>query len=105
MSHSLYQIAQQICLSFPASEEFVSHGAPNFRVKKGKIFAVYAQNFHGDKRVAPWLNSPPGAQAAWVQPKASGVAYDADYFTLARGREDFCAIADYPGPNRHRLLR
>ena len=81
MSQYLYQVAQQICLSFPESEEFVSHGAPNFRVKKGKIFAVYAQNLHGDKRVALWLNSPPGAQAAWVQAKARGEACNADYFT------------------------
>ena len=63
----------------PESEEFVSHGSPNFRVKKGKIFAVYAQNFHGDKRVALWLNSPLGAQAAWAEPSAQANS-DADYF-------------------------
>lgn len=80
MSLYLHQIAQQICLSFPESEEFVSHGAPNFRVKKGKIFAVYAQNLHGDKRVALWLNSPAGAQAAWAEPKVRGLACDSDYF-------------------------
>ena len=80
MSQYLYQIAQQICLSFPQSEEFVSHGAPNFRVKKGKIFAVYAQNLHGDKRVALWLNSPAGAQAAWVEPKVRGANDESDYF-------------------------
>ncbi len=79
MIHYLYQIAQQICLSMPESEEFVSHGSPNFRVKKGKIFAVFAQNFHGDKRVALWLNSPPGAQAAWAEPSAPANS-DADYF-------------------------
>ena len=80
MSQYLYQIAQQICLSMPESEEFISHGSPNFRVKKGKIFAVYAQNLHGDKRVALWLNSPPGAQAAWVEPSTQTKNDDADYF-------------------------
>ena len=80
MSQYLYQIAQQICLSFPESEEFVSHGAPNFRVKKGKIFAVYAQNLHGGKRIALWLNSPAGAQAAWVEPRPRGEINNSDYF-------------------------
>jgi len=54
---------REVCLGLPEAEEFVSHGAPNFRVRKGKVFAVYAVNTHGDGRVALWLNAPPGAQA------------------------------------------
>jgi predicted DNA-binding protein (MmcQ/YjbR family) len=67
MKNYLYQITQLICLSFPESEEFLSHGAPNFRVKKGKIFALFADSHHGDAIASIWLNSPPGAQAAWVE--------------------------------------
>jgi predicted DNA-binding protein (MmcQ/YjbR family) len=67
MKTYLYQIAQLICLSFPESEEFLSHGAPNFRIKKGKIFALFADRHHGDAVASLWLNAPPGAQAAWVE--------------------------------------
>jgi predicted DNA-binding protein (MmcQ/YjbR family) len=62
----LYQVAQLICLSFPESEEFLSHGAPNFRIKKGRIFALFSDRHHGDATASIWLNAPPGAQAAWV---------------------------------------
>jgi predicted DNA-binding protein (MmcQ/YjbR family) len=70
MKNYLYQVTQRICLSFPESEEFVSHGAPNFRVKKGKIFALFADSHHGDAVASIWLNAPPGAQAAWVTEKS-----------------------------------
>jgi predicted DNA-binding protein (MmcQ/YjbR family) len=58
---------REICLSFPKTEEFTSHGSPNFRVRAGKIFATYAVNHHGDGRVALWLNSPPGVQGQCVK--------------------------------------
>jgi predicted DNA-binding protein (MmcQ/YjbR family) len=66
MPKTHYQIAQEICLAFPEAEEFLSHGAPNFRVKKGKIFAIFEQNHHGSGRTALWVNSPPGAQSLWM---------------------------------------
>jgi len=52
---------REVCLSFPEAEEFSAHGSPNFRVR-GKTFAMYTVNHHGDGRVSLWLNSPPGAQ-------------------------------------------
>jgi predicted DNA-binding protein (MmcQ/YjbR family) len=57
--------------SFPETEEFVSHGSPTFRVR-GKIFAGYTINHHGDCRVALVLMAPRGAQAAFtkMQPQA-----------------------------------
>jgi predicted DNA-binding protein (MmcQ/YjbR family) len=67
MAKDINEAVRQVCLSLPETEEFVSHGSPNFRVKKGKIFAVYAVNTHGDGRIALWLNSPAGAQALHVQ--------------------------------------
>lgn len=49
---------RELCLAFPEVEEFESHGSPNFRAKKGKVFAVFALNHHGDGHVALWLNTP-----------------------------------------------
>jgi predicted DNA-binding protein (MmcQ/YjbR family) len=45
----------------PEAEEFMSHGSPNFRVR-GKTFATYVVNHHGDGRVALWLNALPDSQ-------------------------------------------
>jgi predicted DNA-binding protein (MmcQ/YjbR family) len=44
----------------------MSHGSPNFRVR-GKTFATYAVNHHGDGRVALWLGAPAGSQELHVQ--------------------------------------
>jgi predicted DNA-binding protein (MmcQ/YjbR family) len=53
---------RDIMASLPETEEFVSHGSPTFRVR-GKIFAAYTINHHGDGRVALILMAPRGAQA------------------------------------------
>lgn len=65
------EVVRDIMASLPETEEFVSHGSPTFRVR-GKIFATYTINHHGDGRVALNLIAPPGAQAAFtkMQPKA-----------------------------------
>jgi hypothetical protein len=47
-----------LCRAFPEVEEFESHGSPNFRARKGKVFAVWALNHHGDGHVGLWLNTP-----------------------------------------------
>jgi len=62
MARDFVSAVREICLSFPEAEEFLSHGSPNFRVR-GKTFASYVVNHHGDGRIALWLNSPAGAQA------------------------------------------
>jgi predicted DNA-binding protein (MmcQ/YjbR family) len=62
MPRTLNHAVPDLCLAFPDAEEFVSHGSPNFRVRGGKTFAVYALNHHGDGRVALWLAAPAGAQ-------------------------------------------
>jgi predicted DNA-binding protein (MmcQ/YjbR family) len=53
---------RELCLAFPCVEEFESHGSPNYRaregVRKGRVFAVFALNHHGDGHVALWLNTP-----------------------------------------------
>src|SRR5258708_18744963 len=61
MARDFSQAVREACLWLPEAEEFVSHGSPNFRVR-GKTFATYVVNHHGDGRVALWLNAPPGAQ-------------------------------------------
>jgi len=55
---SIPKAVRELCLAFPEAEEFVSHGSPNFRARKGKVFAVFALNHHGDGHVALWLNTP-----------------------------------------------
>lgn len=66
MINELEQAVRQLCLAFPESEELLSHGSPNFRVRGAKIFATYAANHHGDGRIALWLNMPEGVQDAYV---------------------------------------
>ena len=66
MARDVHQAVREVCLWLPEAEEFVSHGSPNFRVR-GKTFATYAVNHHGDGRVALWLNAPPGSQDVHVR--------------------------------------
>jgi predicted DNA-binding protein (MmcQ/YjbR family) len=57
---------REVCLWFPEAEEVVSHGSPDFRVR-GRTFAAYVINHHGDGRIALWLNMPAGAQQLYVR--------------------------------------
>ena len=66
MAKTIDEAVREVCLSLPEAEEYLSHGSANFRVR-GKTFATYVVNHHGDGRVALWLNSPPGAQTHHVQ--------------------------------------
>lgn len=52
-----------MCLALPGTSERLSHGEPTFFVQ-GKVFVMFADNHHGDGRIAVWLPVPPGAQAA-----------------------------------------
>ncbi len=66
MAKDISQAVREVCLSFPETEEVVSHGSPDFRVIGGKTFATYSINHHGDGHLALWLRSPPGAQSLYV---------------------------------------
>lgn len=61
-ARTIPQAVRELCLAFPGAEEFESHGSPNYRAsdgaRKGKVFAAFALNHHGDGRVALWLNTP-----------------------------------------------
>lgn len=65
MARSFHDSVRELCLWLPEAEEFTSHGSPNYRVR-GKTFATYAVNHHGDGRVALWLNSSREAQEQYV---------------------------------------
>jgi predicted DNA-binding protein (MmcQ/YjbR family) len=66
MARGIDQAVREVCLWLPEAQEFLSHGSPNFRVR-GKTFATYVVNHHGDGRVALWLNAPPGSQELHVR--------------------------------------
>ena len=66
MARDLHQAVRETCLWLPEAEEFLSHGSPNYRVR-GKTFATYVVNHHGDGRVALWLNAPAGSQDLHVR--------------------------------------
>lgn len=55
---SIESAVRELCLAFPEVEEFESHGSPNFRARKGRVFAIWALNHHGDGHVGLWLNTP-----------------------------------------------
>src|SRR5580704_16544464 len=65
MARDISQAVRDACLWLPEAEEFISHGSPNFRVR-GKTFATYVVNHHGDGRVALWLNALAGSQELHV---------------------------------------
>ncbi len=65
MPDDIHRAVREACLWLPEAEEFLSHGSPNFKVR-GKTFATYVVNHHGDGRIALWLNLPPGAQQSYV---------------------------------------
>jgi predicted DNA-binding protein (MmcQ/YjbR family) len=60
------QAVRVVCLWFSEAEEVLAHGSPDFRVR-GKTFATYVINHHGDGRIALWLNAPQGAQDHYVR--------------------------------------
>lgn len=70
MAKDISAAVREVCLWFPEAQEVISHGSPDFRVR-GKTFATYVINHHGDGRIALWLNAPSGAQALYssAEPK------------------------------------
>jgi hypothetical protein len=59
--------ARRICLALPETHEKLAWGAPTFRLKKGKIFAMFEEDHHGDGRIALWCHAPRGAQQVLVE--------------------------------------
>jgi hypothetical protein len=57
---------RSICLSIPNTLEKISHGAPTFFTPE-RVFAMFADNHHGDGHVAMWIPAGPGVQAALIE--------------------------------------
>lgn len=61
MSSDQLARVRRICALLPEIDERLSHGEPTFFVRS-KVFVMFANNHHGDGRVAVWLPVPPGFQ-------------------------------------------
>lgn len=61
----LADVIRAICLHMPEVEETVSHGSPEYRVRK-KSFAYHTVNHHGDGRLALIVNADKATQAERV---------------------------------------
>ena len=57
---------RRLCLALPETSERLSHGEPTFFVGQ-RVFVMFADNHHGDGRVAVWLPAPPGVQSALIE--------------------------------------
>lgn len=55
-----------ICGMIPGTIEKLSHGAPTFFTPK-RVFAMFANNHHGDGHIAVWVPAAPGAQATLIE--------------------------------------
>ena len=52
---------RKLALALPEAHEVEAWGEPTFRIK-GRLFAMFANDHHGDGRIALWCNAPEGAQ-------------------------------------------
>ena len=57
---------RRLCLALLETSERLSHGEPTFFVGQ-RVFVMFADNHHGDSRVAVWLPAPPGVQSALME--------------------------------------
>jgi hypothetical protein len=57
---------RRLCLSMAGAIERISHGEPTFFTPK-RVFAMFANNHHGDGHVAVWLPVGPGVQDALIE--------------------------------------
>lgn len=57
---------REIALSFPEVNERPSHGAPTWFVRDKRSIATFADDHHGDGRLAIWVAAAPGEQEALV---------------------------------------
>lgn len=58
---------RKYCLSFPETEERLSHGHPAFFIRGKRSFVTYMDNHHGDGRLALWCASEREVQRMVVQ--------------------------------------
>jgi hypothetical protein len=73
--------ARRICMALPEAWEQEAWGEPTWRVRK-RMFAMFADDHHGDGRIALWCNAPVGVQQM-----------------LVRAEPDKCFVPPYMGVN------
>lgn len=59
---SPYDRVRNICLALPGVYEKAAWGEATFRVERGKMFLMFADNHHDDGRVAIWCMSTPDSR-------------------------------------------
>jgi len=57
---------RRACLGISGAIEKVSHGEPTFFTPK-RVFAMFADNHHGDGHIAAWLPAADGVQRALIE--------------------------------------
>lgn len=65
MSSPLERV-RELCLRYPGALERPSHGEPTFFID-GRVFVMFANNHHGDGRIAVWLPVPGGFQTTLIE--------------------------------------
>lgn len=68
---------RHVCLSISGTTEKLSHGEPTFFTPK-RVFAMFANNHHGDGRVAVWCPADAGVQEALIH-EAPGTYFRPPY--------------------------
>lgn len=63
----IFEQIRNLCLSFPGTNERLSHGAPTFFVDDKRSFVMYHNNHHGDGKFAIWCSAPSGMQSTLVE--------------------------------------
>ncbi|MFO0552453.1 MAG: MmcQ/YjbR family DNA-binding protein [Polyangiaceae bacterium] len=61
-----YSTVRKLCAAVPGCYEKAAWAAPTFRIEKGKMFLMFADNHHDDGRAAIWCMSTPDAREAWL---------------------------------------
>jgi hypothetical protein len=62
-----FERIRKICMGLERVYEKESWGEPTFRVEKGKMFLMFADDHHGDGRVGFWCMSTADAREALLQ--------------------------------------
>jgi uncharacterized protein YdhG (YjbR/CyaY superfamily) len=66
-SETQLERVRRLCGELPSAFEKLSHGAPTFFVEKDKgVFTMFTDNHHSDGRMAVWIPTRSGMQAALI---------------------------------------
>ena len=99
---SLLARVRALCMALPEAAEKISHGAPTFFIEKGKVFAYFSHNHHGDDRTAVQVKISGREEQAMLVEMDPGLYYVPPYtgpagwiaMRLDRGETDWDHIGD-----------